>query len=91
MYVSALVGAPYVPPPTPHPPPCPKPQEFSSGDRVRVQLDEEIFKMMQEGHGGWNDQMVEVCSFCPTFLWFPLVGWLISGVIWGTTYPIEFW
>lgn len=85
MYVSALVGAPYVPPPTPPPPPCTKPQEFSSGDRVRVQLDEEIFKMMQEGHGGWNDQMVEVCSFYPTFLWFPLVGWLISGVIWGTT------
>ena len=74
MYVSAHVGAPYVPPPPPPLPPCPKPQEFSSGDRVRVQLDEEIFKMMQEGHGGWNDQMVEVCSFCPSFLWFPSVG-----------------
>ena len=30
------------------------------GDRVRVQLEVEIVKMMQEGHGGWNDQMKEV-------------------------------
>ena len=42
------------------PSPPPKPQEFSSGDRVRVQLEMEVFKMMQEGHGGWNDQMTEV-------------------------------
>ena len=33
---------------------------FVSGDRVKVQLEVEIFKMMQEGHGGWNDQMTEV-------------------------------
>lgn len=33
---------------------------FVSGDRVRVQLEVEIFKMLQEGHGGWNDQMAEV-------------------------------
>ena len=42
------------------PPPPTKPHEFQSGDRVKVQLDLEIFKMMQEGHGGWNDQMAEV-------------------------------
>ena len=33
---------------------------FVSGDRVRVQLEVEIFKMMQEGHGGWSDDMCEV-------------------------------
>ena len=33
---------------------------FVSGDRVKVQLEVEVFKMMQEGHGGWNDQMAEV-------------------------------
>lgn len=31
-----------------------------SGDLVQVELDVEIFRMMQEGHGGWNDAMVEV-------------------------------
>ena len=30
------------------------------GDRVRVELELEIVRMMQEGHGGWNDQMKEV-------------------------------
>ena len=51
-----VLGAPFVPSPPP------KPQEFSSGDRVRVQLELEVFKMMQEGHGGWNDQMTEALS-----------------------------
>lgn len=32
------------------------------GDRVKVQLEVEIFRQMQEGHGGWNDQMAEVRS-----------------------------
>ena len=31
-----------------------------SGDLVQVELDVEIFRMMQEGHGGWNDAMAEV-------------------------------
>ena len=35
--------------------------DIHSGDLVRVQLDVELFKAMQEGHGGWNDQLVEVC------------------------------
>ena len=30
------------------------------GDRVRVQLELEVFKLLQDGHGGWNDQMKEV-------------------------------
>ena len=32
----------------------------SSGDMVRVQLDLDMFKALQEGHGGWNDQMAGV-------------------------------
>ena len=35
-------------------------KEFTPGDLVRVQLDVEVFKAMQQGHGGWNDAMVEV-------------------------------
>ena len=31
-----------------------------SGDLVQVELDVEIFRMMQEGHGGWTDAMAEV-------------------------------
>jgi hypothetical protein len=45
------VGAPNAPPPPS------KPHDFQAGDRVKVQLELEIFKMMQEGHGGWNDQV----------------------------------
>lgn len=33
---------------------------FAPGDNVRVELDVEIFKMMQEGHGDWDDQLLEV-------------------------------
>lgn len=31
-----------------------------SGDLVQVELDVEIFRMMQEGHGGWSDGMAKV-------------------------------
>lgn len=34
--------------------------DVASGDLVRVQLEVDVFKAMQQGHGGWNDQMVEV-------------------------------
>ena len=34
--------------------------EIKSGDQVRVQLDVEVFKALQEGHGGWNDDMIQV-------------------------------
>ena len=34
--------------------------KFKTGDRVKIQLEVEIFRQMQEGHGGWNDQMAEV-------------------------------
>lgn len=33
---------------------------FAAGDNVRVELEVEIFKMMQEGHGEWDDQLLEV-------------------------------
>ena len=48
-----ITGAPYQDAP-------PVTQKLASGDNVRVQLDIEVFKAMQEGHGGWNDQMAEV-------------------------------
>lgn len=34
--------------------------EFAAGDTVRVDLDIETVKLMQEGHGGWVDAMTEV-------------------------------
>lgn len=33
---------------------------FAIGDHIRVQLELEIFRVMQEGHGGWKDDMAEV-------------------------------
>jgi cytoskeletal protein RodZ len=35
---------------------------FAIGGHVRVQLELEIFRVMQEGHGGWMDDMAEVKS-----------------------------
>ena len=34
--------------------------DICSGDLVQVELDVEVFRMMQEGHGGWNDDMAKV-------------------------------
>ncbi|KAL5015310.1 hypothetical protein ScPMuIL_009580 [Solemya velum] len=33
--------------------------QFKVGDKVRVDLEAEILKVMQEGHGGWNPRMGE--------------------------------
>ena len=33
---------------------------FAAGDRVWVDLDTEVIKTLQEGHGGWSDGMKEV-------------------------------
>ena len=33
---------------------------FKVGDLVKVDLDVDILKQMQEGHGGWNPRMAEV-------------------------------
>ena len=38
----------------------PGPEDICTGDLVRVELDADIFKAMQEGHGGWSDPMLEV-------------------------------
>ena len=42
--------------------------ELSAGDTVRVDLDLETTKLMQEGHGGWDDAMADVnlytCTSC---------------------------
>ena len=34
--------------------------EFAAGDSVRVDLDLDSAKLLQEGHGGWIDTMSEV-------------------------------
>lgn len=34
--------------------------QFKVGDKVRVDLETDILRMMQEGHGGWNPRMADV-------------------------------
>jgi hypothetical protein len=36
---------------------------FNVGDKVKVAMDVEVLKQMQEGHGGWNPRMAEVSLF----------------------------
>ena len=45
-------------PGAPHCPP--KPYEFASSDYVCVELDAEVFEMLQQMHGGWNSAMTNV-------------------------------
>lgn len=33
---------------------------FSPGEKVKVNVDEEQLKNLQLGHGGWNPRMVQV-------------------------------
>ena len=35
---------------------------MSTGDRVRVELEPELFQAMQEGRGVWNDLMLNVST-----------------------------
>lgn len=35
-------------------------REFRPGDRVRIELDADIFAAMQDGHGGCNAQLLKV-------------------------------
>ena len=37
-------------------------QTFNVGDKVKVVLEREVLKVMQEGHGGWNSKMADVSS-----------------------------
>lgn len=60
-------------------PPMPPPSlptvktTFNTGDTVRVLLDIDVFKLMQEGHGGWTDQILEVWKefsiCCAVLVW----------------------
>ena len=34
--------------------------KFRVGDKVRVDIDVDILKAMQEGHGGWHPRMADV-------------------------------
>ena len=36
---------------------------FAAGDVVRVDLDTEVVKLMQDGHGGWNEAMADVSTW----------------------------
>ena len=40
-------------------------QYLAAGDTVKVELDVEILKLMQEQHGGWNDTMSTVSACMP--------------------------
>ena len=42
------------------PRPLVDPAAVSTGDLVRVELEPEVFRAVQEGHGGWNDMMLNV-------------------------------
>ena len=33
---------------------------FGAGDKVKIAIDQEAFRAMQEGHGGWNEKMKQV-------------------------------
>lgn len=35
---------------------------FNPGEKVKVNVDEERLKALQEGHGGWNPRMIQVCT-----------------------------
>jgi len=37
--------------------------KFKIGDKVRVDLDVDVLKAMQEGHGGWHPKMADVCLY----------------------------
>lgn len=51
--LASLIGAPYKPQ---------RESDFAAGDRVKVELDPDVWRLMQEGHGGWNDLMTVVNS-----------------------------
>lgn len=42
-------------------PASPRHVPFSVGERVRVKVTVDELRTMQEGHGGWNHKMAEVC------------------------------
>lgn len=40
--------------------PAPTDDDLAVGDQVKVTLDPDVWKRMQQGHGEWNDLMAEV-------------------------------
>lgn len=46
---------------------------YQIGDRVKVDLELELIKSLQQGHGGWNDTMVEVRSQCVSRPYCPIL------------------
>lgn len=41
---------------------------FNPGEKVKVNVNEERLKCLQDGHGGWNPRMVQVSySVCFSF------------------------
>ena len=38
----------------------PMERDFAAGDKIKIELDPDVWKLMQEGHGGWNDLMTMV-------------------------------
>ena len=38
---------------------------FSAGDHVTIELELEVVKNLQIGHGGWSDSMIEVGQRSP--------------------------
>ena len=37
-------------------------QTFLPGERIKIELEEDIFKMLQEGHGGWDEELLKVSA-----------------------------
>ena len=35
-------------------------EDLAARDNVKVELDPDVWKRMQQGHGEWNDRMAEV-------------------------------
>lgn len=40
----------------------PKETQFAAGDRIKVELDPDVWRAMQDGHGGWNELMAMVST-----------------------------
>ena len=51
MIIALSPGLPWEPPAS---------HEISSGDSVKAEVDVDLFESLQEGHGGFNEQMAEV-------------------------------
>ena len=45
------------------------PRALSSGDYVRVELELEVFQIMQQGHGGWNPSMATVSGLSVPYVY----------------------